>query len=121
MITDETTAKRFWTLVEQENMIAAVPAIYQFFYVLSRTDELWNSIDKIYDINSHMLVDGWDTLFEGTLKKMLKRSVHLYNPFQSFDVSTFSLFEDIDERNAETMINALKIYQGFFDFETIEK
>ena len=52
------------------------------FYVIGKTGELLDVVDKIYDFQNDP-VDGWKTIFDDresggeALKKLLKQSVHI--------------------------------------------
>ena len=110
-----TTEKRFWGLIKADNTATGDVERYQLFYVMARTEEIWNVSGRIYDVNEHCLKDGWDKLFDNTFGKMLKRAAHLYNPGNE-DIDTVILFWGMDEYNKKTMANAQLMYLELFDY-----
>lgn len=110
------TEQRFFGLLKADNTAPGDMERCQLFYVLARTNALWEQSARIYDIKTHGLKKGWNTIFDGTFGKMLTRAAHLYNSHNE-DISTVKLFWGMDEYNSETMINAQRIYCKQFDFE----
>lgn len=110
------TEQRFYGLLKADNTSAGDVERMQLFYVLARTEALWEVSARIYDIDKHSIKEGWDKIFDNTFGKMLKRTMHLFNSYNE-DISTVKLFWGMDEHNTETMINAQMIYCGLFDFE----
>lgn len=90
---------------------------YQLFYVIARTEDIWQAAKMIYDFEKHQLKEGWNDVFDSTFRKMIKRSAHLYNSYNE-DINTVDLFWGMDRHNCQTMINAQRIYLGLFDFRT---
>lgn len=113
-----TTAQRFFGLLKVDNTTRGDVERMQLFYVLARTNALWEVSARIYDTNTHSLKKGWDEIFDNTFGKMLKRTMHLFNSCND-DIDTVKLFWGMDEYNQETMINAQMIYCNMFDFEKI--
>lgn len=111
------TEKRFWGLIKADNTSTGDVERYQLFYVIARTDMFWNALPRIYDVKNHVLVDGWDDIFDSSFGKMLRRAAHMYNSFHE-DVPTVELFWSLDAWNSKTMINAQRIFVRAFDFQT---
>lgn len=109
------TEKRFWGMIKTDKTEKGDVERYQLFYVLARTEALWEVSARIYDIDNHCLKKGWNDIFGGSFGKMLRRAAHLFNPLNE-DISTAELFRGLDSYNCETMIKAMEIYTGLFDF-----
>lgn len=109
------TEKRFYGLIKADNTEPGDVERLQLFYVLARTEELWQVSARIYDTKTHSLLKGWESIFDNTFGKMLKRTAHLYNSSNE-DISTVKLFWGMDDRNKQTMINAQSIYCGLYDY-----
>jgi hypothetical protein len=110
------TEQRFFGLLKADDTVPGDVERMQLFYVLARTDDIWKQSARIYDVNNHCILEGWDEIFDSTYAKMLKRSMHLYNSWNE-DIPTVRLFWGLDEHNTETMNNAQMIYCGLWDFE----
>lgn len=110
------TEQRFYGLIKADNTEAGDVERMQLFYVLARTQALWDQSARIYDTNTHGLKDGWNEIFDGTFGKMLQRTIHLYNSRYE-DIDTVKLYWGMDEYNSKTMINAQMIYCGLWNFE----
>jgi len=103
--------ERYSKLIEADNTQEGDVERLQLLYVLARTDAFWENQKKIYDTNNHVIVKGWDELYDGSYGKMLQRTMHLYNSSND-DIATVKLFWSLDEYNTQTMINAQMIYCG---------
>lgn len=112
--------QRFFGLLKADNTASGDTERLQLFYVLARTDALWEKATRIYDTEKHCLKKGWDEIFDGTFGKMLQRAAHLYNS-QNEDIDTVKLFWGMDSHNSETMINAQMIYCNQFNFEKMQR
>jgi hypothetical protein len=112
------TEQRFFGLLKADDTAPGDVERFQLFYVIARTEDIWNQSARIYDVNNHCILEGWDEIFnnDSSLGKMLRRSMHLFNSYHK-DVSTVKLFWGLDDYNSETMNNAQMIYCGLWDFE----
>lgn len=110
------TEQRFYGLLKADGTSAGDVERMQLFYVIARTDALWEVSSRIYDTNTHCIKEGWDGIFDNTFGKMLKRTMHLFNSHNE-DISTVKLLWGMDGRNKETMINAQIIYSGLWDYQ----
>ncbi|MCR4746010.1 MAG: DUF6075 family protein [Lachnospiraceae bacterium] len=110
-----TTEQRFYGLLKADGTSAGDVERMQLFYVLARTNALWEVSASIYDTKTHCIKEGWDDIFDNTFGKMLKRTMHLFNSYNE-DISTVKLLCGMDEHNMETMINAQMIYSGLWDY-----
>ena len=110
------TARRFFTLTTKDNTQPGDTERLQLFYVIARTDEIWERATSIYDFEKHSLKPEWDFIFDGTLGKMMRRTIHLYNSIHK-DIDSYKLFCGMDDHNKVTMVNALQIYLGIWDYE----
>jgi hypothetical protein len=103
--------ERYSKLLEADRTQEGDVERMQLFYVIARTNALWEVSASIYDTDTHCIKEGWDRLFDGTYSKMLQRAMHLYNSSND-DIATVKLFWGLDEYNTQTMINAQMIYCG---------
>ncbi len=111
--------KRFFSLLKYDNTSSGDVERQQLFYVIARTNQLWERAELIYDFHTHRLKENWDNLFDGTPGKMLARAAHLYNSCNK-DISTVQLFWGMDYYNTQTMIDAQMIYCQKFDFNQLK-
>ena len=107
----DVVTERYSQIIEADNTKEGDVERLQLLYVLARTNEFWENQKKIYDTNNHVIVNGWDELFDGSYGKMLQRTMHLYNSSND-DIATVKLFWSLDDYNTQTMINAQMIYCG---------
>lgn len=108
--------KRYLSMINADETNRGDVERYQLFYVIARTDELWKNVNSLYDFSKHELKAGARKGLHGRVKLMMKRTVHLYNGGGTKDIDSVTLYWGLDDYNAETMINAQRIFLGQYDF-----
>jgi hypothetical protein len=102
----------FLDLVVRDNTYEDDKARFALFYIIEGNGDLYRKRNEIYDFEEHMIklcLDDGSVDFCSSGRALIKLGFNLYNSFKSDGISPSDLFYNLDTKNMELAINAIRL------------